>query len=186
MNHLIVAFYPEHVSQRICEMLSASSLPVRTVCSSGAEVIRAVNYMGGGAVVCGMKLPDMTADELADSLEEQASILVVAKPEQLEYCENPHLFRLPLPVNRYDLSASVRMLIQAEEMKRAVPKPSRSDQETIAQAKRLLQATCAISEEEAHRFLQKKSMAAHRKMADVAADIVRGGKTGGTLGRRLF
>ena len=71
-------------------------------------------------------------------------------------------------------------------MKRAVPKPSRSDQETIAQAKRLLQATCAISEEEAHRFLQKKSMAAHRKMADVAADIVRGGKTGGTLGRRLF
>ena len=66
------------------------------------------------------------------------------------------------------------MLIQAEEMKRAAPKPSRSDQETIAQAKRLLQATCAISEEEAHRFLQKKSMAAHRKMADVAADIVRG------------
>ena len=175
MNRLIVAFQSESVSQRICEMLSASSISARVVCKSGAEVIRAVNYMGGGAVVCGMKLPDMTADELCEALEQQASLLVVAKPEQLDFCENPHLFRLPLPVNRYDLSASVRMLVQVEEMKRSAPKPTRADQEAIDQAKKLLQSLCGMTEQEAHRYLQKKSMALHRKMAEVAGEIVRGG-----------
>ena len=48
---------------------------------TGAEVIRAVRYMGGGVVVCGVKLPDMTADQLYDDLEGDAYILAAAKPE---------------------------------------------------------------------------------------------------------
>lgn len=75
-------------------------------------------------VVCGVKLADCTADQLYSDLEGLACMLVVAKPEQLEMCENPHIFRLPLPVNRHDLTASVRMLERLPKWSR--PGPSRT------------------------------------------------------------
>ena len=171
MNHLIVAFETEAACHRVCELLAASALPVRSVCKSGAEVIRAVRYMGGGVVVCGVKLPDMTADQLYDDLEGDAYILAAAKPEALDLCENPHIFRLPLPTNRYALAAAVQMLTQLEGMSASAH--SRPDQEIIQKAKILLETNGSMTEEEAHRYLQKRSMQSRRKMAEVAADVVR-------------
>ena len=110
MSRLIVAFESEVTRQRVCELFAASSFPVRASCRTGAEVLRAVHFMGGGVVVCGVKLADCTADQLYDDLDGLACMLVVAKPNQLEMCENPRIFRLPLPVNQHDLTASVRML----------------------------------------------------------------------------
>lgn len=174
MNRLIVAFESETTSKRVCELFAASSIPVRAVCGFGAEVIRMVRYMGGGVVVCGVKLGDITADELYDDLDGAACVLVVAKPEQLENCENPHVFRLPLPVNRYDLASSVRMLTQLSEMNDAPRKPNLAEQEKIRKAKEMLGSTRAMTEEQAHRYLQRQSMAQRRRMAEIADDILSG------------
>ena len=87
-------------------------------------------------------------------------------------CENPRIFRLPLPVNQHDLTASVRMLKQLSEMEMARPKQSAADQELIRQAKIYLQEVRLMTEEEAHRYLQKRSMTTRRKMAEVAAEII--------------
>ena len=171
MNHLIVAFETEAASRRVCELLAASTLPVRSVCRSGAEVLRMVQYMGGGVVICGVKLTDMTADQLYDDLDGQAYLLAAAKPEALEMCENPRIFRLPLPTNRYALAAAVQMLTQLEGMSASAH--SRPDQEIIQKAKILLETNGSMTEEEAHRYLQKRSMQSRRKMAEVAADVVR-------------
>ena len=92
MNHLIVAFASEAMCRRVSDALAAFSLPVRAVCRTGAEVLRAVEFMGGGAVLCGAKLPDRTADQLYDDLEGQAEMLALAKPEYWELCGNPHIF----------------------------------------------------------------------------------------------
>ena len=80
MNHVIVAFESEGASKRVCEMLTAASVPVRAVCRTGAEVIRLVRYMGGGVVVCGVKLADTTADRLYEDLDGQVYVLAVGKP----------------------------------------------------------------------------------------------------------
>ena len=153
-------------------MLTAASVPVRAVCRTGAEVIRLVRYMGGGVVVCGVKLSDTTADRLYEDLDGQVYVLAVGKPEQLDMCDNPRVFRLPLPVNRYDLSASVRMLEQLEEMSRRDVRPPQDELETIRRAKLWLMEHEGLSEEEAHRRLQRQSMTARRRMAEVAASIL--------------
>ena len=82
MSRLIVAFESEVTRQRVCELFAASSFPVRASCRTGAEVLRAVHFMGGGVVVCGVKLADCTADQLYDDLDGLACMLVVAKPNQ--------------------------------------------------------------------------------------------------------
>lgn len=71
MNRLIVAFSSDTAAHRICAWLAQSGFPARTVCRTGAEVVRAVRYMGGGSVICAARLPDYTADELYDDLDGQ-------------------------------------------------------------------------------------------------------------------
>ena len=172
MIRIIVAFGQADGCNAIAGLLEKSGIPVRYRCRSGQEVIRAVKKMGGGVVVCGVKLADCTADQLYDDLDGLACMLVVAKPNHLEMCENPRIFRLPLPVNQHDLTASVRMLEQLSEMEMARPKQSAADQELIRQAKIYLQEVRLMTEEEAHRYLQKRSMTTRRKMAEVAAEII--------------
>lgn len=171
MNRLIVAFTADAVSERVCALLSASSIPVRAVCKSGAEVVRMARHMGGGVVVCGARLSDMTADQLYEDLEGLAYLLVVAKPEQLEHCESPRIFRLPLPVNRYDLTASVNMLEQLSQMNDAPQKPP-EERELILKAKARLQREHGVTEEEAHRLLQRLSMERRVKMSQIAAEVL--------------
>ena len=157
MNRLIVAFSSDTAAHRICAWLAQSGFPARTVCRTGAEVVRAVRYMGGGSVICAARLPDYTA--------------VIGKPEQLSDCENPAIRRLPLPVNRYQLAEAAEALTQAQQA-RAPAKPSQQDQEIIRHAKALLQSARGMAEPEAHRYLQRRSMEAHRKMADTARLII--------------
>ena len=42
-------------------------------------IIRAVHQLGGGVVICGYRLLDMTVSELAENLSGQATLLVIAK-----------------------------------------------------------------------------------------------------------
>ena len=130
MNRLIVAFSSDTAAHRICAWLAQSGFPARTVCRTGAEVVRAVRYMGGGSVICAARLPDYTADRLYDDLDGQADLLVIGKPEQLSDCENPAIRRLPLPVNRYQLAEAAEALTQAQQA-RAPAEPSQQDQEII-------------------------------------------------------
>lgn len=171
MNRLIVAFSSDTAAHRICAWLAQSGFPARTVCRTGAEVVRAVRYMGGGSVICAARLPDYTADRLYDDLDGQADLLVIGKPEQLSDCETPAIRRLPLPVSRYQLAEAAEALTQAQQA-RAPAKPSQQDQEIIRHAKALLQSARGMTEPEAHRYLQRRSMEAHRKMADTARLVI--------------
>lgn len=171
MSRLIIAFESDDIARRVSEMFASASIAVRSVCHTGAEVLRMVEYMGSGVVVCGIKLADMTAEQLFDDLEGKACMLLVAKPEQMELCENPRIFRLPLPVNRYDLSASVRMLEQLEEMNRSYGNKGKPETEAIERAKLLLETKRGLTENQAHHYLQRLSMSTGRKIADVARSV---------------
>ena len=68
MDRIIVAFENENNRKRICDMLEASGITVRGSCRSGSEAIRAIRKMSGGIVICGYKLSEMTASDLAYDL----------------------------------------------------------------------------------------------------------------------
>lgn len=173
MNRLVVAFDNEGTITRVREMLASASLVPRSTHRTGAEIVRAVKFMGGGTIVCGVKLLDMTADQLYADLDGMAHMLVIGKPLHLEMYATCDVFKLALPINRFDLSASVRMLLQLEEMDHK-RKRSRSAQENqvIDHAKELLQSTFGMTEAEAHRYLQKRSMDAGVRITETAAMII--------------
>ena len=174
MIRTVVAIENEKLGTLIYDTLEKNSIPVRYRCRNGAETIRAIKKMGGGVVVCGHKLPDMTADTLAFDLRDMASLLIVAKPQQLILCENEDAFRLSVPVKVGEMIGSVNMLLQLDRMRytKMIPRRSPEDLKLILRAKELLMTRNNLSEEEAYKCLQRKSMETCMKLTDTSKLII--------------
>lgn len=174
MDKVIVAFENDNNRTRICDMLEASGIAVRVSCKSGSEAIRAIRKMSGGIVICGYKLSEMTASDLAYDLSGQAMILIIAPAQQLQLCENENIFKLPTPFSKGDLVSSVRMLLQMEEKHYKAAPPRRTEKEVsdINRAKELLMTKNGMTEQEAHRFIQRRSMDTGAKAAETARLII--------------
>ncbi len=172
MNRLIVAFEGEKQRELVSETLTGGGMAPRVVCQTGAEVIRAAHDMGRALVICGHKLRDMSADELAYDLGATAIVLVIAKNVQLDFCEHEGIFKLPAPFSRSELLTSVSMLKQLAEKAPAMPPRRTADEEAmIGEAKSILMRT-GMTESEAHRLLQRRSMESGERLVGVARRIV--------------
>ena len=175
MDRIIVAFENPNLLTRVSEMLARCGYPPRFRCSSGAEVLRVTGDLAGAVVICGYKLPDMTADSLYVDLDEKAIVLVIASPAELDHCERDGLFRLPTPVNRGDLTGAMTMLTQLADRAAQRQRVRRNDSELalVERAKGILMDKNHFTEEQAHRFLQKTSMNSGCKMSETAAAIIK-------------
>ncbi|MBK5246375.1 MAG: ANTAR domain-containing protein [Peptostreptococcaceae bacterium] len=109
-------------------------------------------------MICASKLSDMSVFDSTQSLNGSAMLLVIAASSQLTIGNSDDIFKLPTPVSRTDLIASVRMLVQMEQkyLRLTLPRRSSEDAKLIEMAKELLMNKHHISEEQAHSFIQKK------------------------------
>ena len=174
MDRIVVAFENENNRKRISDMLESSGITPRCSCRSGAEAIRAIRKMSGGIVICGYKLSEMTVSDLAYDLGSLGMVLAMAPPQQLEMCRNESVFKLPTPFTKPDLISSVRMLQQMEAryIKAAPPRRTEREIADISKAKELLMSKTGMTEEEAHRFIQRRSMDTGAKAAETARLII--------------
>ena len=170
MEKVIVAFESDKSCWRVKEILETSGTAACIICKSADQVKRVVNKQHITTVVCGYKLYDESAEGLLEDLPPTCSVLVIAVQGMLELCQSDDLFKLASPVSKGDLVASVRMLLQVGHRLEKFVKPRRSEEEraVIDQAKQLLMARNGMTEEQAHRFLQKRSMDSGAKMIQTA------------------
>lgn len=176
MEQVILAFEGEKNVRRIRDIIENAGLAECLVCHSAAEVKRLAGQQGINTVICGYKLPDETAQSLAADLPEYCSILVLAVQSMLELIDDEEIFKLSAPASKNDLLAMVRMLLLRGRRAERYIRSRRPAEEIslIEDAKRLLITERGMSEEEAHRFLQKKSMDAGMKLIQTAQMILDG------------
>lgn len=170
MVKIIVAFPSEERCRQLSAALEEAGFPVFRTCTSGSEVRRTLNQCHDGVILSACRFHDCTADSLAWDLHGQTLLLVMGRPQQLELCEHPDLFRLPAPFTKGELTSAVSMLVQLYQMK--LPRRTKAENETIAQAKALLMAKRAITEPEAHHYLQQQAMNRGMKLADYASHVL--------------
>ena len=170
MVKIIVAFPSEERCTQYSAALEEAGYSVFRTCLSGNEVKRALNQCHDGIVICASRLPDCTADSLAWDIHDHAMLLVTGRPDQLEMCEYPDLFRLASPFTRGELSSAVSMLVQMHHMK--LPRRTKSENETIAQAKVLLMERHGLTEPEAHHYLQQHAMNKGMKLTEYASKVL--------------
>ncbi len=177
MSNIVIAFPKKEVAQNIRKILSQSGYSVQAVCSTGAQALASVNNLENGILICGSRFIDMMYMEIRDYLPPEFQMLLIASPTSIQEREVENLVCLELPMKVHELLQTLEMMegqIRRRRKRfRSIPRQrSEEDRQMIEQAKALLMNRNKFSEEEAHRYIQKRSMENGTGLVEVAQMIL--------------
>lgn len=163
MISVIVVFPKLEEAKSIKNLLVRNGIDVMVACTTAAQVINLTDDLDCGIVVSGYKLVDMMYSELLECLPDTFDMLLVASKRYYSECSSSDIVCLSMPIKAADLVDNVRLMYDKMyyQMRKRKSKPAvRSEEEkkVISHAKMMLIKQKGMTEEEAHRYLQKKSM----------------------------
>jgi len=172
--NILTAFLNEKVSRIVENMLAVENIYLSYSCKSASELKKNINYCQSGVIICGYKLKDSTIVQFIDDIPEGFGVILIGNKSQAELCQSDRVFKLIVPLKKEDLICSVYMLLNMREDYNAHNVSFRTSREekVIRAAKEILIDRYNLTEEQAHRYLQKKSMDTGRKIIDVARIIL--------------
>lgn len=163
MSSIIIAFPKKEIAQNIKRILAQSGYSVAAVCLTGAAALASMSQLDEGILVCGFRFVDMMYSELYAYMPKSFQMLLVASAENVMEKDVDNLICVSTPLKVHELLETIEMMeyqnSRRKKKKKRQPK-ERSDEERqiIEDAKRLLMNRNSFSEEEAHRYIQKRSM----------------------------
>lgn len=176
---VIVATGKLEASEKIKNILIEGGYDVLTICKSGNEVIRKALQYSPGLVILSYKLPDTTAMDVYNSLIGTCDFLVMINESYLSIVdESLDVFYLTNPLSRSVLLNSVNMVFQSRKklfkLQEKVEKleVKIEERKIVDKAKGILMSAEGITEMEAFRIIQKRSMDSGKKMIKVAEEII--------------
>ena len=174
METVIVAFENTAMCQRFGDLLESASIAKCLTCHSGDQVRRLLNKQQVYCVVCGPHLTDGPAEWLYEDLPPACSLLLVGPQHMLDACSSREVFKLSTPIRKEEAISTVRLLLQfGHRMEKFVrPKRSNVEQELVDKAKKLMMEEKGLTEDEAHRTLQKRSMDAGSRLTQTARQVI--------------
>ena len=163
MNNIIVAFPKEELARNIKKILAQSGYSVIAVCTTGASALEHVNGMDSGILVCGYGVVDMMYLEIYEYLPKGFQMLLIASLENVSERGMDNLVTLATPLKVHELLQTIEMMdytvTRYKKKQRQRPKiRSDEEQQTINRAKALLMDRNDMTEDEAHKYIQRRSM----------------------------
>ena len=143
MTGVIVALPKIDDAKNIKNLLVRNGIPVMGICTAGAQAIACAQGLQGGIVLCGYKLADMIYSQPREDLPEGFAMLVSRNMEQ--------------------------------RRRRARMRPRERDDEErrlIGKAKEVLMSRNHMTEQEAHKYIQKCSMDSGTNMTETAQMVL--------------
>lgn len=177
MTNIIVALPKLEDAKGIKNVLVRNGFQVTCVCTTGAQAVSQTDELNDGIVICGYKLKDMVYSELQGLLPPEFEILLLASSHLLDECSGSGIVCLSMPLKVHDLISTVGMMVEGMERRRRrarlKPKARTAEEEAaIKEAKELLMGRNHLTEEEAHRYLQRCSMDSGTNMAETALMVL--------------
>ena len=173
MISVIVVFPKLEEAKSIKNLLVRNGIEEVSVCTTGTQVINLVGSLDCGLIVSGYRFSDMLYSELLEYLPDTFDMLLLASKRYYAECSGNDIMTLSMPVKSADLVSTVNLMYDKlyYQMKKRKAKPAvRSEEEkkTIVNAKLMLMERKGMTEEEAHRYLQKKSMDSGSSLVETA------------------
>ena len=133
--------------------------------------------LNDGIVISSYKLQDMIFSEMKEDLPEGFEFLLLAPRNLLEEYVGNNVMSLSMPLQVHELIDTVDMMVQGIERRRrkrrALPKERDPKEEAlIGEAKALLMERNNMTEEEAHRYIQKCSTDSSTNMVETAQMVL--------------
>ena len=177
MTNIIVALPKIEDAKGIKNLLVRGGFQVTGVCTTGAQTISVADGLNDGIVICSYKLMDMVYAEVKECVPPGFEMLLIASNHLLSQCEGSGVVCLSMPLKVGDLLSTVGMMAEGIERRRRKTKwkpkvRSAEEENAIKEAKELLMARNHLTEEEAHRYLQKSSMDSGTNMVETALMVL--------------
>lgn len=172
MRKLIVAFEKEALCDRLREILESTGEFVCLICHSAAQVRQTVIQLRLDLILCGFQLSGERCELLYPALPRRCAMLMAAPQSQLDLCVASGVFKLPVPFRRSELLVSVRRLARLARNGDAATRRTQEERVLVEQAKESLMFLNGMTEEQAHRFLQKRSMDRGTRLPDTARQVL--------------
>lgn len=176
-NKIVIAFPKMEAAANIRKILSQSGYSVAAVCTTGAKALQVANDLEQGILICGYRFVDMAYSEIYEYLPNGFEMLLVASASNVMEKEEGHLVCLSMPLKVHELLDTIEMMdyqmTRRKKRQRQRPKErSEEEQQLILQAKTLLMERNQMSEEEAHRYIQKRSMENGTGLVEISQMII--------------
>jgi AmiR/NasT family two-component response regulator len=172
LERVILAFSKDDTAQKIKRMLDGSAYDVCMICHSASELLRSAAELDDTFVIMGYKIGDRLVDDIAYDLND-IKIVAIVKPERQDMIENEAVFVIPLPVSRERLLSSIEVFLGHIEKSTRGKQRTPEEVKIIEKAKLYLMEKYMMTEDQAHRFIQKRSMDSGSKFIDTARLILR-------------
>lgn len=176
MINIIVAFPKMENAKSIKNILVKNGFQVSAVCSAGTQALQHADMLEEGIVVCAGRLQDMMYTQLREYLPPHFKMLVVLSANQQEEDTRDNVVFLTMPLKVYELTGTLEMmcgdLVRRRKRKSGPPRRSENDRKMIQKAKEVLMARNHMTEEEAHRYMQKSSMDSGNGLVETAQMIL--------------
>ena len=174
MSSILVAFPKQEDGKRIARLLSGYGFSVDHICTTAAQALSEMNLLSGGVIICGYRLPDMFFSELVECMPPTFEMLLVASERTLGQMDSSGVMALSMPLKACDLAETLQMMLQPRKKKRTPDRKKRNpkEQQTIDSAKSLLMERNHLTEDEAHRYLQKCSMDSGTNLVETAQMVL--------------
>ncbi len=173
MANIIVSFPKLENAENIKAMLIRNGMEVAGVCCNGAQTLALAEELQSGVIVCGCKFQDMMCSELRGCLPEDFEVCMVASKALLTAYPCEGVICLEMPLKARELVETLDLLCynidrKLRKKKSKPKKRSEKDQGYIKKAKEILMERNHMTEEEAHRYLQKCSMDSGTNLVETA------------------
>ena len=173
MTGIIVVFPNKDNATNIRNLLVRAGLDVTGVCTTGAQAMNYADSVDEGIIVCGYKLKDMMYSELREYLPERFEMLLIASQGKWEEGLASGVMGLTMPIKVYTIQMMLQNMDRRRRKRKKTIKSRTPEQEAlIRKAKELLMARNNMTEEEAHRYLQKNSMDSGTNIVETAEMVL--------------
>lgn len=177
MNNIVIAFPKAEIASSVKKILAQSGYSITAVCTTGAQTLQSMNNLEDGILICGYRFSDMMYEELYEYLPIGFQMLLIASKSTVLEREVDNLVCLSMPLKVHELLQTVEMMDYSINRKRkkrkSMPKErSEEDRLCLEKAKNVLMTRNGLSEDEAHRYIQKRSMENGTGLVETAQMII--------------
>lgn len=177
MTKIVVAFSKPQDAKNIKSILMRSGFEVVAVCTSGSQTLNCLEGLNGGILVSGYRFEDMLYRDILDCMPGGFEMLLVASPSRLSGSMPQGIVCLSMPLKVQVLVDTLEGMCQSQtfrkkKLRRQPVQRSEEEAKLILRAKELLMERNAMTEIEAHRYLQKCSMDSGTNMVETAQMVI--------------
>lgn len=177
MTSVIVVFPKAEDGKSIRNLLARHGYDVAAVCTRGSQVLNYVDMMNDGIIISGYKFSDMYYTELKNSLPQGFDMLLLASPRVCGECSEQDIICITMPLKVQDLISTLEMMcmnqMRRRKKLRAKPKQrTEAEKKILWEAKAILMERNHMTEEEAHRYIQKCSMDSGTSLTETAQMVI--------------